>query len=254
MTTPVAEVLSDLVARHNKGLVADPARLRALLADLSPMGTPPWQIHILVEVAQTGVGLDMWRFQGNAVDELVFSRWLHSLVEATGAREEVATWALDCWMKSLAATLEETEGENLSLLVSMPPSPFLDLPSGGTERPYSVAGKGIEKIQAYCVNDREMVDIKNPEQIRLKDGHMATRGTCPKCGTRVTRRRSFDPGTSVEDKHQPHSQPLAPSPLLVEADDIDVIDLGIDFTTEPIEIDVATEGPPVRDTHIQPLL
>ncbi len=42
-------------------------------------------------------------------------------------------------------------------------------------------------VQAYCVKDREMVDMKNPQQITLKNGRPATQGECPKCGTKVTR-------------------------------------------------------------------
>jgi hypothetical protein len=42
-------------------------------------------------------------------------------------------------------------------------------------------------VQAYCVKDRKMVDIKNPHQITLKNGRMATQGVCPNCGTKVTR-------------------------------------------------------------------
>jgi hypothetical protein len=42
-------------------------------------------------------------------------------------------------------------------------------------------------VQAYCVKDREMVDMKDPQQITLKNGRSAMQGTCPKCGTKVTR-------------------------------------------------------------------
>lgn len=41
--------------------------------------------------------------------------------------------------------------------------------------------------QAYCVKDRKMVDMKDPQQITLKNGRPATQGTCPECGTKVTR-------------------------------------------------------------------
>ena len=41
--------------------------------------------------------------------------------------------------------------------------------------------------QAYCVKDREMVDIKDPQEITLKNGRKATQGVCPKSGTKVTR-------------------------------------------------------------------
>ena len=41
--------------------------------------------------------------------------------------------------------------------------------------------------QAYCVKDRMMVEMKDPKQITLKNGRPAMQGTCPKCGTKVTR-------------------------------------------------------------------
>ncbi len=42
-------------------------------------------------------------------------------------------------------------------------------------------------VQAYCVRDRKMVEIKNPQQVTLKNGRPAVQGTCPECGTKVTR-------------------------------------------------------------------
>jgi DNA polymerase II large subunit len=41
--------------------------------------------------------------------------------------------------------------------------------------------------QAYCVKDRKMVEMRNPQQITLKNGRPAMQGTCPQCGTKVTR-------------------------------------------------------------------
>jgi hypothetical protein len=42
-------------------------------------------------------------------------------------------------------------------------------------------------VQAYCVKDRKMVDIQGAQQVTLKNGRSATQGTCPHCGTKVTR-------------------------------------------------------------------
>ena len=42
-------------------------------------------------------------------------------------------------------------------------------------------------VQAWCVKDREKVDIQNPQEVTLKNGRKAIQGTCPKCGTKVTR-------------------------------------------------------------------
>ncbi len=41
--------------------------------------------------------------------------------------------------------------------------------------------------QAYCVKCRKTVDIKNPEQVTMKNGRPATKGACPTCGTGVYR-------------------------------------------------------------------
>ncbi len=42
-------------------------------------------------------------------------------------------------------------------------------------------------VQAYCVKDRKMVDVQNPQEITLKNGRKAVQGTCPNCGTKVTK-------------------------------------------------------------------
>lgn len=42
-------------------------------------------------------------------------------------------------------------------------------------------------VKAYCVKCRAKVDVKDPEKVTLKNGKPATRGTCPKCGTKVFR-------------------------------------------------------------------
>ncbi|WP_268541291.1 DUF5679 domain-containing protein [Candidatus Nitrosotenuis cloacae] len=39
--------------------------------------------------------------------------------------------------------------------------------------------------QAYCVKCRAKRDIKNPKEVKLKNGRPAVKGTCPKCGTNV---------------------------------------------------------------------
>jgi len=40
---------------------------------------------------------------------------------------------------------------------------------------------------AYCVKCRGKVDIKNEQKITMKNGKPATKGECPKCGTKVFR-------------------------------------------------------------------
>jgi len=42
-------------------------------------------------------------------------------------------------------------------------------------------------MQAYCMKDRKMIDIKNAKSIVMKNGRAATTGVCPLCGTRVYR-------------------------------------------------------------------
>lgn len=41
--------------------------------------------------------------------------------------------------------------------------------------------------QAYCIKCRKMVEIQNPQQVALKNGRPAVRGTCPETGTAVLR-------------------------------------------------------------------
>ncbi len=39
----------------------------------------------------------------------------------------------------------------------------------------------------YCVKDRKMVEMKGAHEITMKNGRKAMQGTCPTCGTKVTR-------------------------------------------------------------------
>lgn len=41
--------------------------------------------------------------------------------------------------------------------------------------------------EGYCVHCRQKREIKDPEQVTLKNGRKAVRGTCPVCGTKVLR-------------------------------------------------------------------
>ena len=43
-------------------------------------------------------------------------------------------------------------------------------------------------MQAYCVKCRKKeVEMKDPEEITMKNGRPATRGVCPECGTKMFR-------------------------------------------------------------------
>lgn len=39
--------------------------------------------------------------------------------------------------------------------------------------------------EAYCVKCKAKREVKNPEQITMKNGKAALKGTCPVCGTSV---------------------------------------------------------------------
>lgn len=43
------------------------------------------------------------------------------------------------------------------------------------------------EFQAYCVKCRQKRDIKNGEVKETSNGRKMAQGTCPVCGTRVTR-------------------------------------------------------------------
>ena len=40
-------------------------------------------------------------------------------------------------------------------------------------------------VQAYCVKCKEKREMKDPQQITMKNGRPATKGTCPKCSTKM---------------------------------------------------------------------
>ena len=41
--------------------------------------------------------------------------------------------------------------------------------------------------EAYCVKDKQKVEIVNPQNITMKNGKPAISGTCPICGGKVFR-------------------------------------------------------------------
>ncbi len=45
----------------------------------------------------------------------------------------------------------------------------------------------VKRIRAYCVKCRTKREMKNPVVITLKNGRRASRGICPRCGTRMFR-------------------------------------------------------------------
>jgi RNase P subunit RPR2 len=40
---------------------------------------------------------------------------------------------------------------------------------------------------AYCLKCRAKKEMRNPQQVTLKNGRPATQGTCPSCGTKMYR-------------------------------------------------------------------
>jgi DNA-directed RNA polymerase subunit RPC12/RpoP len=42
-------------------------------------------------------------------------------------------------------------------------------------------------MQAYCMKCRKKVEMKDSKSIKMKNGKPATKGVCPKCGTKVFR-------------------------------------------------------------------
>ena len=43
------------------------------------------------------------------------------------------------------------------------------------------------KYQAYCVRCKTKVEVKNPEEVTMKNGRPAVRGQCADCDTKVYR-------------------------------------------------------------------
>jgi len=39
--------------------------------------------------------------------------------------------------------------------------------------------------EGYCVKEKKKIEIKDPEQVTMKNGRPAVKGTCPDCGTKV---------------------------------------------------------------------
>jgi RNase P subunit RPR2 len=39
--------------------------------------------------------------------------------------------------------------------------------------------------EGYCVKCKAKKDIKDPQEITMKNGRPATQGTCPDCGTKM---------------------------------------------------------------------
>lgn len=42
-------------------------------------------------------------------------------------------------------------------------------------------------MEGYCLKCRTKREIKNATKVTLKNGRPATQGTCPVCGTKITK-------------------------------------------------------------------
>ena len=45
----------------------------------------------------------------------------------------------------------------------------------------------ILMVEAYCVKCKAKREMTKPEKVTLKNGRPATKGICPKCGTKMFR-------------------------------------------------------------------
>jgi hypothetical protein len=49
----------------------------------------------------------------------------------------------------------------------------------------AAAKGGRSMAEGYCVKERKKVEIKDPQQVTMKNGRPAIQGTCPDCGTKI---------------------------------------------------------------------
>lgn len=42
-------------------------------------------------------------------------------------------------------------------------------------------------VEAYCVKCKKKVEMKNVQEVTMKNGKKAKKGVCPSCGTKVFR-------------------------------------------------------------------
>jgi len=42
-------------------------------------------------------------------------------------------------------------------------------------------------VEAYCVKCKKKIQVTNPQKVKLKNGKPATKGSCPRCSTKVFR-------------------------------------------------------------------
>ena len=42
-------------------------------------------------------------------------------------------------------------------------------------------------MEAYCMKCRSKTEMKDPKNVTMKNGKLATQGICPSCGTKMFR-------------------------------------------------------------------
>ena len=56
-------------------------------------------------------------------------------------------------------------------------------------------------VEAYCVKCRAKREIKDPQEVTMKNGRPATKGVCPVCGTAIFRIGSGSSSSSGSHSH-----------------------------------------------------
>jgi hypothetical protein len=54
-----------------------------------------------------------------------------------------------------------------------------------TKEQASLEQRRVTVAEGYCVKERKKVEIKDPQQVTMKNGRPAIQGTCPDCGTKI---------------------------------------------------------------------
>jgi len=75
----------------------------------------------------------------------------------------------------------------LTCLVSLLRAHFMILREFIIPRRGDAATVEHEMPQAYCVKCKQNIEIKEPQNVTLKNGKPAVKGVCPNCGTSVFR-------------------------------------------------------------------
>lgn len=56
-----------------------------------------------------------------------------------------------------------------------------------SSRAASKRRRNLSEMEAYCLKCRTRREMQNPQQVTMKNGKPATKGTCPVCSTQMYR-------------------------------------------------------------------